>query len=83
MEKQGIMGEKFREMLTEMVKASGKEIIDRAEELVGDGDLLTDFYITINFPIRGYNVDAIPTLTVQKEHVSKECIKVLTNTKGE
>ena len=34
-----------KEELIELVKASGQEIIDRAEDLVGDGDLITDFDI--------------------------------------
>lgn len=36
-------GEEFRKQLVELVKASGQEVIDRAEDLVGEGDLIFDF----------------------------------------
>ena len=38
-------GEEFRKQLVELVKASGQEVIDRAEDLVGEGDALSEFDI--------------------------------------
>lgn len=31
-------GEEIRKQLVELVKVSGQEVIDRAEDLVGEGD---------------------------------------------
>ena len=75
--------EEFRKKLVEIVKASGQEVIDRAEELVGDGDLITDFDIWLRFPIGETSiVTAISTIEVSKSYVSKNSFNVLAN-KGE
>lgn len=54
------------EKLVKLVKSVGKEIIDRAEDLVGNGDAMQGFniYIDMNFP------DGIPAISVTKEYVS-------------
>lgn len=57
---------KFREELTSLVKASGQEVIDRAEDLVGNGDLISDFEIRLVFPI-----DEFPTIKVVRQHLIK------------
>lgn len=41
--------ESYKKQLIERVKAMGQEVIERAEDLVGDGELLGDFTITIRF----------------------------------
>ena len=64
--------EEFRNMLVETVKASGQEVIDRAEELVGSGDLLTDFDIWLRFPIDNGRVSGVPTIELAKSYLSKE-----------
>lgn len=69
--------EEFRELLVEMVKASGQEVIDRAEDLVGDGEMLSDFDIWLRFPIDGLMFDGIPTIQVSKEYVSKNGFDVM------
>ena len=51
--------EKFRELLVKMVKASGQELIDRAEDLVGNGDCISDFNIWVRFPTDGRMLDVI------------------------
>jgi hypothetical protein len=66
----------FRSMLVDMVKASGQEVINRAEELVGEGDLISDFDIWLRFPINGRQFEGCPTIEVTKSHVSKESFKV-------
>ena len=80
--------EEFRNMLVEMVKASGQEVIDRAEELVGSGDLLTDFDIWLRFPLDNGRVSGVPTIELTKSYLSKEgmdtIMKYYTNdSKGE
>ena len=71
-------GEEFRKQLVELVKASGQEVIDRAEDLVGEGDALSGFDIWLRFPIPP---DSIPTIEVSKSYCSKNAITVLANQK--
>lgn len=72
-------GENYRQHLIELVKASGQEVIDRAEDLVGNGDLITDFNIWLWFPQDGN----CPTIEVTKEHVSKKAMSVIIGRKDE
>lgn len=74
--------EDFRKKLVEIVKASGQEVIDRAEDLVGKGDLLSDFDIWLRFPIDGPMYTSCPTIEVTKSYCSKNAIDVLLD-KGE
>lgn len=69
-------GEEFRKQLVELVKASGQEVIDRAEDLVGEGDALSEFDIWLRFPS-----DSIPTIEISKSYCSKNAIAVLANQK--
>ena len=69
--------EKFRELLVEMVKACGQEVIDRAEDLVGNEDGITSFDIWLRFPIDGRMMDACPSIEVQREHYSKKAFDAL------
>lgn len=68
--------ETFRKKLVEMVKASGQELIDRAEDLVGYGDLMKDFDIWVRFPLNGGMFDMIPSIEVTKSYVSKNAMDV-------
>lgn len=61
-----------KEELIELVKASGQEIIDRAEDLVGDGDLITGFDIWLRFPS-----GECSTVEVTRSHASKRAFNVL------
>lgn len=67
----------FRELLVKMVKAAGQEVIDRAEDLVGNGDLISDFDIWLRFPTDGRMFSGCPTIEVTRGHCAKECYKVL------
>lgn len=67
-----LSGEKYREQLIKLVKASGQEVIDRAEDLVGDGELMTEFTIQLLFPR-----DEAPTISTTREYVSKKAMEVL------
>ena len=60
-------GEKYVPYLVEQVKAAGQEIIDRAEDLVGIGELMTSFDIWLRFP-----QDGAPTIEVSREYLSKK-----------
>lgn len=63
-----------KEQLVEIVKSLGQEVIDRAEDLVGEGDMLTDIDIWLRVPIP---MDEIPTVEVTRSHSSKNSIKAL------
>ena len=67
--------ELYRNYLTELVKATGQEIIDRAEDIVGNGDMISDFTIWARFP-----QDSVPTIEVQREHIVKNSIPVIADT---
>ena len=67
----------FRAKLVELVKASGQELIDRAEEIVGDTTLISGFDISIDFGLNEGRLDTCPTITVNHEYVARNTIKVL------
>lgn len=62
----------YNERLIEQVKALGQEVIDRAEDLVGSGGLITDFDIWLRFPI-----DDFPTIEVTRSHASRRYFDIL------
>lgn len=62
----------YNKLLIELVKQSGQEIIDRAEELVGESELIADFYIYLNFP-----QDSVPTIEAVKSVVNRQAYKVM------
>lgn len=68
-----VYSEKYRQKLIEMVKAAGQDVIDRAEDLVGNGDLICDFDIWLRFPQNG-----IPTIELTRSYLSKNSIDIIT-----
>lgn len=62
----------YNKLLIELVKQSGQEIIDRAEELVGESELIADFHIYLNFP-----QDSVPTIEAVKSVVNRKAYKVM------
>jgi len=65
--------ENWREHLIDLIKATGQEVIDRAEDLVGSGDMLTDIDIWLRFPQDG----GCPTIEVTREHISRNSLSVM------
>ena len=63
----------YKERLIEQVKALGQEVIDRAEDLVGDGDLIADFDIWLRFP----QDMSFPTIEVNRSHASRRYLDIL------
>lgn len=53
-----------KDYLVELVKAAGQEILDRAEDIVGDGGQISDLTLWVNFP-----AGEVPTIEVQREHL--------------
>lgn len=64
-------GKEYRPWLVSIVKAMGQEVIDRAEDIVGNGDLISDLTLWLRFP-----QDDFPTIEVSREHISHEVIKL-------
>lgn len=72
----------YNEKLVKLVKAVGQEIIDRAEDLVGNGDCIDGFDINLHFPDE--KLDEIPTITVTREHMStRSCDLFFDDFRGE
>lgn len=67
--------EQYAAYLTALIRAAGQELMDRAEDLAGSGDLISKFQILIDFPQDGMP----PTLEVTREHVIKRACAVMTN----
>ena len=64
---------KTREQLIKYVKAAGQEVIDRAEDLVGeDYNFLTDFDIWLRFPS-----DTAPEIEVTRSHYVRNAMTVM------
>jgi hypothetical protein len=62
----------YNERLIEQVKALGQDVIDRAEDLVGSGDLITDFDIWLRF-----SKDDFPAIEVTRSHASRRYLDIL------
>ena len=60
----------FKEEMVKMIKATGQELIDRAEELVGEGEGTTDFDIWLSFPCRN-GVISYPEIQVNQKYVNR------------
>lgn len=58
--------------MVELVKAAGREVEQRAEDLVGNAEGLTELDIWLRFPL-----NELPTISVTRDHKSKECFDVL------
>lgn len=67
----------FRETLVAMIKACGEELIERAEDLVGDEESMNEFNILLDFPVNGYRIDGVPTIEITKSLCSRKATKVL------
>ena len=69
--------DEFRAKLAELVRASGRELIDRADEIVGDTTLITGFDISIDFGFYEGRLETVPKIKVNHEYISRNVIKVL------
>ena len=75
--------DEFRAKLAELVRASGQELIDRADEIVGDSTLLSGFDISIDFGFYEGRLEEVPKITVNHEYISRNAIKVLSEKEKE
>jgi len=67
----GRCGDDYKAFLTQLVKSAGQEVINRADDIVGEQMGICDLSICIRF-----SQDNIPTLEITREHICKESIKV-------
>lgn len=65
-------GDDYKQFLVQMVKSAGQEVINRAEDIVGEQMGICDLSIWLRFP-----QDSMPTLEITREHICKESIKVI------
>ena len=63
------MAKEYRQKLTKQVKAVGQELIDRADDLVGNGGAISDFAIVLYF-----EQNSMPKIKLLREHLSVRCI---------
>lgn len=68
-----------KEILINMVKGAGQELIDRAEDFVGDTLWMTDMDISIIIPVNLYEV---PSISVDKKYTPKSMFEALTEKDG-
>lgn len=67
------MKNNYTKQLVQQIKDAGQALIDRAETMVHpDLDLITDFYITLNF-----SQDSFPEITFSTSVVNKTCCERL------
>lgn len=71
-------GDDYKPFLIQLVKSAGQEVINRAEDIVGEQMGICDLSICLRF-----SQDGIPTLEVTREHVCKESIKVMRGDKDD
>ena len=64
--------------MVKIVQAMGREVINRAEDIVGEYDMITDLDVWLRFPI-----NELPTMEVNRSHASKEVFKAYNEMKGE
>ena len=62
--------------MVELVKATGREVERRAEDLVGDTEGMYDMDIWLRFP-----EDELPRIDVTRSIASKECFDVILDMK--
>lgn len=67
-----ILNKDWLTKLTEAVQDAGQEIIDRAPDIVGTGEMLSNMTITIEFDPE-FRMLA-PTIVVNKEYLCKRAI---------
>ena len=70
------------EALKEMVKAAGQELIEQADDFVGNNENIVSFSIRIDFPIGARTLNGYPTIIVNREYISKKFAEVLANQKA-
>lgn len=61
-----------RKRLIQDLKDCGQDLVNRAEDFIGDADCMTDLSIDIRFNVAG---EEAPTITVSREYYPKPMVK--------
>jgi len=61
----------YRAYLKELVRAAGREIINRADDIVGNGDMISDLSLWVRF-----DQGEVPRIEISREHIIKESLNV-------
>jgi len=69
---------KAHKRLVELVKAAGQHLINNADNIVGDDDLITGLSINVDFPIDNSDY-SLSRISVTREHTSRELMYVYEN----
>ena len=65
------VGKNYKEYLKELVRAAGREIINRADDIVGNGDMISDLSLWVRF-----NQGEVPKIEISREHIIKESLNL-------
>lgn len=68
--------EEYKKQLVELIRATGKTLIENAEDYVGNGSLHTDIEISIRFALDGRIVDQ-PRIELRRTTLSKEALVMM------
>jgi len=67
------MNNNYRDKLVQQIKDTGQELINRAESMIHpSADMVTDFYITLNF-----SQDNFPEITYSTSVINKTAVNRL------
>lgn len=70
------VGKNYKEYLKELVRAAGMEIINRADDIVGNGDLISDLSLWVRF-----DQGEAPKIEISREHIIKESLNIIVEEK--
>ena len=66
------VGKDYKAYLKELVKAAGREIINRADDIVGNGDMISDLSLWVRF-----DQGEVPRIEISREHIIKESLNII------
>lgn len=69
---------KAHKRLVELIKAAGRHLISNADNIAGTDDLISNLSINVDFILDRSNPE-FPTISVTREHVSREFMYVYEN----
>lgn len=69
-----------RKRLIQELKDCGQDLVDRAEDFIGDAVCMTDIYIDVRLSVAGGEA---PTITVSREYYPKPMMDRYLRKKGE
>lgn len=66
------VGKDYKAYLKELVRAAGREIINRADDIVGNGDMISDLSLWVRF-----DQGEVPRIEISREHIIKESLNII------